>query len=286
LFACDLQNLCGADSGGPKVIRGTIKGMDHLRAFTDIDYWRAFRDAARKQPWATVLIVLFDLPGMSLVAYFRLVRGLTPTVQESLLVAALVLTALFVYKVGADAWREGNRQKVHLEDHLKPRLEFVFDPMRYPACMEETRGEDGTVFWRMFRVALVNTSDGETVDDVEVLLAGLEGVDRTKRMTSLPAPLVRMGDDALSPFRLNPGPTPVFLEVAGKVSAGTGNDNISLQCAGQLPNDLAPGRYRLRIVAKSRNAPEVEVLFNMYADASGILQLEQASLSRPTEKRA
>ncbi|TMQ25501.1 MAG: hypothetical protein E6K65_16440 [Nitrospirae bacterium] len=200
--------------------------------------------------------------------------------------AALVLTALFIYKIGGDAWREVNSQKVTLEDRLKPQLEFVFDPVRYPACMEETKGEDGTVFWRMFRVALVNASDGVTVDDVEVLLAGLEVFEGAKGMTSLPAPLVRMGDDTLSPFPLNPGPTPVFLEVAGKVSAGTSNENISLQCAGQLPNDLAPGRYRLRIVAKSRNAPEVEVLLNMYVDVSGILQLEQASPSRPTEKRA
>jgi hypothetical protein len=244
-----------------------------------VDYWRAFRTAALKQPWALLFVVLFDVPGMSLVAYFRLVRR-----QESLLVAAFVLTALFVYKVGADAWREVNRQKVRLEDRLRPRLEFVLDPNRYPACMQETRGDDGTVFWRTYRVALVNTSDVETVDGVEVLLADLVRLDQTaKRMTSLPAHLARMGDNGriVSPFRLNPGPTPVFLEVAGKASAGTGNENISLQCAGQPQNDLEPGRYRLRLAAKSLNATEVEVLLLMYVDnASGALIIEQASPSR------
>jgi hypothetical protein len=255
--------------------------VEYLRAFTDARYWRAFWNAAIKQPWALLFVVLFDVPGMSLVAYFRLVRR-----QESLLVVALVLTAAFFYKVGADAWGEAYRDKVHLEERLKPRLEFVLDPHRYPACIQETRGEDGTVFWRMYRVALVNLSDGATVDDVEVLLAALEGLDggkRTKHVASLPARLVRMGDHGgmVSPFHLNPGPTPVFLDVAGKASTGTRVENISLQCGGHLPEDLEPGRYKLRVVAKSRNAVEVEVLLNMSVDASGVLIVEQASASRP-----
>jgi hypothetical protein len=228
-----------------------------------------------------LFVVLFDVPGMSLVAYFRIVRE-----QKFLLVVALVLTAAFVYKVGADAWREVYRDNVRLEERLKPRLEFVLDPNRYPACIQETKGEDGTVFWRMYRVALVNLSDGETVDDVEVLLAALDDLDggkRTKRVVSLPAPLVRMGDHGgkVSPFHLNPGPTPAFLNVAGKASTGTRVENISLQCGGQLPEDLEPGRYRLRVVAKSRNAVEVEVLLNMSVDTSGVLIVEQASASRP-----
>ncbi len=82
-------------------------------------------------------------------------------------------------------------------------------------------------------------------------------------------------------FRLNPGPTPsVFLGIAGKVSAGNGSEHIQLQCATQ-PEGLLDtnNRYRLRVVAKCRNAP-VEVLLNMYVDATGVLQLEQASPSR------
>jgi hypothetical protein len=117
--------------------------VDYLRAFVAADYWRAFRSAALKQPWALIFVLVFDLPGMSLVAYLRFVRTLGPTVQACLLAVALVLTALFVYKVGADAWKEVNQQKVRLEDRLRPRLELVLDPTRYDACVQETRERTG-----------------------------------------------------------------------------------------------------------------------------------------------
>jgi hypothetical protein len=187
--------------------------MDYLRGLMDAEYRRAFRSAARKQPWALFLVLLFDAPGMSFVAYFRLVRGLGPTAQESLLVVALfLLTGLFVYRVGRDAWSEVRQENVTLEERLKPRLELVLDPTRYPACMQQTRSDGGAILWRVFRVALVNTSHGETVDDVEVLLAGIEGLD-PKRTSFLPAHLMRMGDvegvrfvtGGPLPLRLNPG---------------------------------------------------------------------------------
>jgi hypothetical protein len=67
---------------------------------------------------------------------------------------------------------------------------------------------------------------------------------------------------------LHPGETPaVFVEVAFKRST---TKVISLQCADR-PLIESDNRYRLRIIVKSRNAPEVNAWFLMSVDGRGVL---------------
>ena len=205
-------------------------------------------------------------------------------------VGLLVLYELL--KANYAAFQKAEENNAVLEARLQPRLQIVFDPNKYLACLQEERWIDSgtTVIQRLFRVGLVNMSESVTIDDVEAFLSDLEGLDRPQHTAFLPVPLLKMGDipGVIRPqqdlfFRLNPGPTPsVFLGIAWKRSAGNGSEHIQLQYAGGQTNLLDPSnRYRLKIMVKSRNAPQVEASFLMYVDANGVLQFDQASPSRP-----
>jgi len=191
-----------------------------------MNYRSAFIEAAHRQPWwQWIGIALFNLFNLSAADYFRLWRGLGTTAKDILWTAAVALTALLMYKTGGDAWREVQRQKTELEVLLRPRLQVVFDPERYQACLHESVWPADAMIDRTFRVALVNLSDGETVDDVEVLLAELVGVDRLQDTRFLPVPLARMTSSPLlgeefKSFRLHPGKTPTFVEVAIQAEHG------------------------------------------------------------------
>jgi hypothetical protein len=77
-----------------------------------------------------------------------------------------------------------------------------------------------------------------------------------------------MYGEVFIPLSLHPGETPsVFVEVAFKRSI---TKVISLQCAVR-PLIESDNRYRLRIVAKSRNAHEVNAWFLMSVDGRGVL---------------
>jgi len=170
------------------------------------------------------------------------------------------------------------RENAALQQRLLPLVKIVFDPDQYPACFYESKWTDAGTHGidRTFRVGLVNLSDGQTVDDVEVLVAELVGLDRPQDTRFLPVPLARMTSarmygDAFNPFSLHPGETPaVFVEVAFKRST---TKVISLQGADR-PLIESDNRYRLRIVAKSRNAREVSARFLMSVDGEGVLNFE------------
>ncbi len=171
-----------------------------------------------------------------------------------------------------------SKENAALQQRLLPQAKIVFDQDKYPACLHESVWPGDAMIDRIFRVWLVNLSDGKTVDDVEVLLAELVGLDRPQDTRFLPVPLAGMTSTSLvagevsKSFCLHPGKTPVFVEVAFKRSTV---DEISLRYADRWPNTLKPDdRYRLRIVVKSRNAPEVDAWFLMFVDGHDILHFE------------
>ncbi len=249
-----------------------------------MEYRRAFWEAVRKQPWwQWVGVLLFNVFNLSGADFVRLWLGLAPGAKDIFWTAGLLLTAYLTYRTGRDVWRKVQDQNAVLEARLRPWLQIVFDPTQYQACLQSNKWKDpdGTdVIWRLVQIALVNVSEGETLDDVEAFLTDLQVLNGAQHAAFLPAPL--SGIDEVGPFRLNPGRTPIFLKIAEKQSAGYYGKHIHM-FYGQPDSLLEPDKpYRLRIVAKCRNAPEVEALFNMYVDAEGILQFEQASQSRPT----
>ena len=263
--------------------RERVKECYHLA----MEYRRAFARAVRQQPWWQWLaVIMFDLFNLSAADYLRLWRGLGLTAKDVLWTSALFLTALLIYRIGADAWRELHEQNAELEVRTKPRLQIAFDPDKYPTCLQQNEWQDpdGTrVVDRLFRVGIINISVAETVDDVEVMLAELIGLESPQDTHFLPARLAGIGDARgvyiPNPPRhsLNPGATPtLFIDVAEKRSAGNGSEYINLRYASsQWPATLRPSnRYRLRILAKSRNAPEADAWFLMYADSEGVLHFE------------
>jgi hypothetical protein len=172
------------------------------------------------------------------------------------------------------------RENAALQQSLMPQVKIVFDRDRYPACFQESKWTNGGTHGidRTFRVGLVNPSEGQTVDDVEVSLAEIVGLDRPQDTRFLPVPLPRMastpfvGGEVFRPFSLHPGPTPVFVEVAFKRSTVS---HISLRYADHWPNTLeSDNRYTLRIAVKSRNAREVNASFLMSVDQHGVLNFE------------
>src|SRR5439155_731806 len=163
--------------------RERVKECYHLA----MEYRRAFARAVRQQPWWQWLaVIMFDLFNLSAADYLRLWRGLGLTAKDVLWTSALFLTALLIYRIGADAWRELHEQNAELEVRTKPRLQIAFDPDKYPTCLQQNEWQDpdGTrVVDRLFRVGIINISVAETVDDVEVMLAELIGLGWTKTGT-------------------------------------------------------------------------------------------------------
>ncbi len=232
--------------------------------------------------------------------WFRLLRYLRPPVIAVWFLVSLASTALSAAQVRglnqpSRAWVDVGttlillvaihwivtlvRENAALRQSLLPKVKIVFDPVRYTACLSESKwtdaGEHGID--RTFRVGLVNLSEGGTVDEVEVLLAELVGLHRPRDTRFLPVRLARMTSahlygESFNPFNLHPGETPIFVEVAFKRSTV---DEISLRYADVGPHTIrSDDRYRLRIVVKSRNAREVDASFLMSVDEHGVLNFE------------
>jgi len=163
--------------------RERVKECYHLA----MEYRRAFARAVRQQPWWQWLaVIMFDLFNLSAADYLRLWRGLGLTAKDVLWTSALFLTALLIYRIGANAWRELHEQNAELEVRTKPRLQIAFDPDKYPTCLQQNEWQDPDrtrVVDRLFRVGIINISVAETVDDVEVMLAELIGLGWTKTGT-------------------------------------------------------------------------------------------------------
>ncbi len=244
-----------------------------------MDYWGAFRSALSKlRWWERALLVVSDVLGIPVLTLARDVVKLDVSTQRYLWLAITVVTVIYVYRVGRAAWEERQRTVEGLEAKLACKLAIVFGS-EYPSCLHEDTlsiGETVEVVKRLFRVGIVNLSGGQSIDDVQVHLLAIEGLVHAHRTDFLPEWLRPMGTQELSPqpFTVNPGRTPVYIDVVEKANTKDAEMRIqywSTRRPQALPTD---NEYRFTITAKGRDIPEVEQAFHAYVDRQGVLQFQ------------
>ncbi len=167
-----------------------------------------------------------------------------------------VLLALFI--AGYYVWRA---------DHI--RLEKKLEVTR--VISHEWKNEKGKGI--LCDLEVTNTSEAQTTEWVTVKLEKI--VPEVKSITWLPVPLQQKhdvpqpGKDCKTDFNLNPR-EPKQIDL---VSAYRGGEYFSVHQIVRGVNLTIPtGKYRLQVSVRAKDAPELFVWFDVWADDDGVLQ--------------
>lgn len=152
--------------------------------------------------------------------------------------------------------------KTHeLEARLAPRFEIVFGTGG--SFEQEDQWGSGQLFQRLYRIAVVNTSEGASIENVKVQLETTEGF----YVPFLPIELHQMHDRLDPPlvsFTLNPQ-EPKYIDVVSKLEGVVGEEGqfwLHYAIPG-IPNCVSPGQYRLGILVTGLHAKPKRRTFNV-----------------------